>query len=1139
MTTPMNGPVSLLAGQLKEMQARITQLERNQRSAYNLQNASIDGGALLVNDVNGNTRQVIGSQPDGTVTIVEAGANPPLTPDTPVVAAQISSLVIGWDGLLGGFAPLSDFLYTEVHLSTTSGFTPDTTTLQRTMQAGGIVTIANLTPGTTYYAVLVGVNRSRTSSVPSTQTPGVPLNTTQTIPAGSITPGLLSFSAGGQTTSVGSTTPASPAVNDLWFDTGNGGVLKQWNGSAWTPYQFGTGAISANAITTAQLAAGAVTAAQILAGTITATQIATGTITASLLQTGIVVAGIINGTVVTGSTVQNSSSDPRTSINPDGSITITNAAGVVVFKIGPDGTVYWYTQGGTLLMTLAPGGTQAIYTSQTGPAGCQFEPPSSPNLLFTNSSVTAATIYTTTLTANVPAGSVVTVVASVNSTTTPATTVTDTKGNTYTLLTSQATVSPQQYVFQAVNVAAMSTSDTISVTFSVSNTAAKNIIAISTSGVPTVSPLDFQNTATGTSTAPSVAGTPTMFGEALIFILSNGTPAGPTAVLDGYQQIGQTSISGGQSTTVYYSTSITPSASVTASATLGSSLAWNAVILGYKDATVQAAPVPTAATFSPSTQWSDDGNFSCKVTKVGTATSWGITFQPFPVQPNSAIAARIVFGTLNIALGAVQIGFTWWSGPNGTGTNLGSAYWAYGAMPASVFQTLILYNAIVPAGAQSATFYAMENQADTAGNWFLIDNLSVPGGLAYSNSPYATQDTLGNPIPQGINFFGVPGVTNVFGVEDPYQGQQLLSIDGSGNLQGQTITAATDLVVGGSSVPNDLIAPLPLGIVNYGYKAIGATAWPGTAIGGTEVALFQLDQVCQTGHIYEFVMNPTIINVTAAGAMHLHLRYTQDGSTPTTSSAEACMMSSRVESAGTDAGIGPIRCVFGPYSGVTTIKVLITGHAGSGTYQFKNDDFVRCMFYDLGANMPGATNNLVVYGSGSSGGASPQQYTEYFYGNNTWTYWEYGQRNHNGTIYQGAYSGEGYAQYCYVQFSMGSRGNALNTVLNYQVNSVKFRLLNQHSWYNSGATVSFHASTALGSLGGALTSELDSWHINEGQMLNRTLGSSAWSPFKAGGVTYAVLRPPGGSLSLDYYSYFWGGGNNNSNVPAMIVTYTH
>jgi hypothetical protein len=90
--------------------------------------------------------------------------------------------------------------------------------------------------------------------------------------------GTVSVLAGGMRVTLGPTAPASPNVGDLWYDATNGYLLNQWNGTAWTPYAFGTNAINAGAITTALLAAGAVTAAKIAAGTI--------------------VAGIIDGTVV-------------------------------------------------------------------------------------------------------------------------------------------------------------------------------------------------------------------------------------------------------------------------------------------------------------------------------------------------------------------------------------------------------------------------------------------------------------------------------------------------------------------------------------------------------------------------------------------------------------------------------------------------------------------------------------------------------------------------------------------------------------------------------------------------------------------------------------------------------------------------
>jgi len=95
----------------------------------------------------------------------------------------------------------------------------------------------------------------------------------------------------------------------------------------------------------------------------------------------------------------------------------------------------------------------------------------------------------------------------------------------------------------------------------------------------------------------------------------------------------------------------------------------------------------------------------------------------------------------------------------------------------------------------------------------------VPGGLVYSNSPTGGTDSFGNTFEQGINFIGLPGLTSIFGLEDPF-GNQLVSIDAQGNIQGQTISATQDVLIAGQSV-TALLNPGPLGLVNYGFKAIG------------------------------------------------------------------------------------------------------------------------------------------------------------------------------------------------------------------------------------------------------------------------------------------------------------------------------
>lgn len=145
---------------------------------------------------------------------------------------------------------------------------------------------------------------------------------------------IIPAGSGGAVITFASIAPASPHVGDIWYNTSAGLEVSQWSGSAWVAYQFGTGAIANNAITssliaaaaitssliangavgTAALAAGAVTTSQIAAaagilgsqiagGTITGSNIAAATITAGLLAAGIIVAGIVDGTTITGASI--------------------------------------------------------------------------------------------------------------------------------------------------------------------------------------------------------------------------------------------------------------------------------------------------------------------------------------------------------------------------------------------------------------------------------------------------------------------------------------------------------------------------------------------------------------------------------------------------------------------------------------------------------------------------------------------------------------------------------------------------------------------------------------------------------------------------------------------------------------------
>jgi hypothetical protein len=339
------------------------------------------------------------------------------------------------------------------------------------------------------------------------------------------------------------------------------------------------------------------------------------------------------------------------------------------------------------------------------------------------------------------------------------------------------------------------------------------------------------------------------------------------------------------------------------------------------------------------------------------------------------------------------------------------------------------------------------------------------------------------------------------------------------------------------------------GIVQRAWTPV---SWPSVAIAQAETALLEIDFTIPAGHAYMLEVFPTDFLVSAAGAsgnqVVFRLKYTTDGSTPSTT-----VGGSVSEVAGHSPTITTIsnasKNFMSPYvswipgtPGVDTLyRVLLTGLIQTGgTIQFQTSIEMRVT--DLGVDNGQFINSGVVLGSGTTGGSGgAQTKTEYFYGNNTWTYYSGGGlRNHNSTLYQGSPSGAGSAwNIGYIQFSVGSLGNNLNTVLStFGINSVKLRLLNTGSYYSYGMTVGLHSSTVLGSAG--YSSFLDFWNISEGQLLTHTLSPTSWAPFAAGGVTYAVLAPTSANnTNLNWWGNFWGGGSVNSKVPAMIVNWTH
>lgn len=955
---------------------------------------SPDGSSinLVITDSSGSTRTIVGTQQDGTVTTTDYNAPAPLAPSTPTVGSGILGLYVGWDGnMADGSAPLSDWLYTEVHCSSTSGFTPSAATLQGHIPRGGLFGIGSLSAGTTYYVQLVAVNTSRVPGPASVQGSGVPTSVPANISAGTITgsmiqtgaitstqiaanagilgsqlaanagivAGQVSFTAseiGGTDVVISSTAPASPTTNELWYDGSNGYVLKQWNGSAWVPYQYGTGAIAAGSITAALIAAGTITATQIAAGTITASQIAAatitgsniaagtitasnieaGTITAALLAAGIVVAGIVDATTITGSTLQNSTTNPKTSINADGSVSITDAHGVLVWKVFPDGTMNWFNSAGQLQMAVSPTGDTLLYASERGPSAWSFE--------------------------------------------------------------------------------------------------------------------------TGTdSFAGDHATTPT------------------------------------------------------------------------QDST-----------------WSTDGVYSLLVTSDGTgsaASPWGTTGPQFPVQANEYMNAHCDVQA-NAALAAVDIGLSFYDSGGAfisttmTGTTV--------AMTNGEQLSFSLTGAQAPASAATAEFTITDAEASASGVSFNVDNINIPGGLAYSNSPTGGTDTYGNPYPQGITFYGLAGLESSFTVEDDL-GNVLANIDGQGNISGQTVSATDDVYVTGQSLINDILPPLSQGVVAYADATTSLGSNGSASFGTTEGVLYELDCSITAGRLYEVELQNWQANLSASpGRVFINVRYTTDGTTPTTSSALLTEIFGEATSISSFSLPMTAVCLYvAPVTG--TLRMIATVKARSGTATVVQNAGsaafnAALIVRDAGVD-PGNTINWINTPAGTSGGSSKTTYTRTWTATHTYSYsgsdghYPNSRLDSGGRCYQGGSYSSTYNGHCktWAVFDHSTISSALSGAT---INWTKVYLNNNHTWYNNGgyAAVGWDTKTSFGSTAsdpsGSNIDNHEEW-FNEGQAKWFTVGGLG-TAFQNGSAYNVVLYK--GTGNLNYYGY-WAG-SSQSGPPQLQINYT-
>jgi hypothetical protein len=439
---------------------------------------------------------------------------------------------------------------------------------------------------------------------------------------------------------------------------------------------------------------------------------------------------------------------------------------------------------------------------------------------------------------------------------------------------------------------------------------------------------------------------------------------------------------------------------------------------------------------------------------------------------------------------------------------------------------------------------------------FIYNGAPALGNLMGSWSATAGTDPFGNVYESGFQLVGLANLSNVLTVVDP-SGNTLFSVDVNGNVTAG-IASFDDLNVAGLNLFNDIFDPLPQGVINRGWTPTGA--WPSTAIGATETALLELDQLVSAGRKVKFCVLPADYLLTTAPTAPTQyvqrMRSTSDGSTPTTSSTEVSGHSPFVQEIPTASLLNftsPYQEFILPTPSVDTLyRFLVSSNIQSGAFKYQT--ILEARFEDLGQDLGQFGNNGVALGSGGSGGGGGlQTYTKTYFANASHSYYgsqasnPNGKRSDNSSMYQGAYSGglsvDG-DQYSFAMFDWATIDNDISGAT---INYVKLRLTNLHSWYNSGMNVILGYTTYTGTFGstfvpGSGTHENQQhYHINEGATLTEDISSWMKTALFAGWTGFILGTSDSYTTAgdLNNYGYFFGySATNHTNCPALTINYT-
>ncbi|HYK70419.1 MAG TPA: hypothetical protein VEV45_20915 [Streptosporangiaceae bacterium] len=444
-----------------------------------------------------------------------------------------------------------------------------------------------------------------------------------------------------------------------------------------------------------------------------------------------------------------------------------------------------------------------------------------------------------------------------------------------------------------------------------------------------------------------------------------------------------------------------------------------------------------------------------------------------------------------------------------------------------------------------------DEEIPAAGTQIWFDDVQVSGNLGFAFSAVTDVDSVGNPYNQGISIFGLPGLQEAVAVYDAAGRNVQAAIDSMGNFTGQVMAANTDLYAGGQSLLNDILPPYPLGLIAYTGVPASSLPYPSTPTTGS-ISIEEIDFQAVAGRRYMIMAEDFNFAMAASGGVKLFFYGTNDGTAPSTSST--LLARGMVQrAADTNNWSGPFIHTFTSQAGALW-KILFAALANgtSATLQLTameanpGDDLdgtlnLRLSIIDLGIAPPIGGQVILNSTGGAGGGTTKTTYTKTYNCTHTYSYQGSDGGNPNlkidtdGNCYQGGDYGNTYNGRAKTWFTTPS--SMVTDLSGATINWAKMYLNNNHTWYNSGMTLSMgnDSRTSFGSTAGDPGGATGYFHVafSEGQAKWFTLPSSMYSALTSSSRNLVIWA---GTNSLSYYGYFAGAGQ--SGRPQIQINYT-